>query len=257
MKNSLFKICPVIFLCSFLDIGDAIGQKFNSADPVSPEKIYGKLRSKHQTSLSSEIPARIENIRLREGNSFKKGTVLVDLDCALIRAQYEKLEAIRKAAQSKMSIEKRLLELNSTGELDVKNAEAEMGKVVADMRAGRVRLSKCTIRAPFSGRIVEIKMGRHQFAKVGVEILKIIDDINLEIVFMVPSKWVSWLKPGYEFLYLVDETSKKYKAKVVQRGAQIDSVSRSILMIGATIDRHPELIPGMSGIIKFKSPIGG
>ena len=142
------------------------------------------------------------------------------------------------------------------GELDVKNAEAEMGKVVADMRAGRVRLSKCTIRAPFSGRIVEIKMGRHQFAKVGVEILKIIDDINLEIVFMVPSKWVSWLKPGYEFLYLVDETSKKYKARVVQRGAQIDSVSRSILLIGTTIGRHPELIPGMSGIIKFKPSAG-
>ena len=73
---------------------------------------------------------------------------------------------------------------------------------------------------------------------------------------MVPSNWVSWLKPGYEFFYLVDETSKRYKARVLQRGAQIDSVSRSVVMIASTIDKHPELIPGMSGILQLKPPVG-
>mgnify|MGYP001491780624 FL=1 len=147
-----------------------------------------------------------------------------------------------------------MLELNSTGELDVKNAEAELGKITADIKAGRVRLSKCSIKAPFSGRVVQVKMGEHQFAKIGAEIIQIIDDLNLEIVFMVPSGWVNWLKVGYKFQYNVNETSKKYEAKVIQRGAKIDAVSRSIIIIGATNRRHRELIPGMSGTIKFKLP---
>ena len=170
------------------------------------------------------------------------------------KAHYQKLEAIKEAAKSKLSIEKRLLELNSTGELDVKNAEAEMRKILADIKAGRVRMSKCAIKAPFSGRVVKIKMGKHQFAKVGAEILRIIDDLNLEIVFMVPSNWVIWLTPGYEFEYFVDETQKTYKARLLQRGAQIDSVSRSIVMIAKTVGQHPELIPGMSGIVQLKPP---
>ena len=253
MKKLAFKLCAIVCFFIVIYADDLACQKFNT-DPVTPEKIYGILRSQHQTSLSSEIPARIEKITLREGDRFKEGSVLVNLDCSLIRAHYQKLEAIRGAAKSKLSVEKRLLQLNSTGELDVKNAEAEMRKVSADMKAGRVRMSKCTIRAPFSGRIVEIKMGRHQFAKVGYEILRIIDDLNLEIVFMVPSNWVTWLTPGYEFQYLVDETQRIYKARVLQRGAQIDSVSRSILMIAETIRKHPELIPGMSGIVQLQPP---
>jgi RND family efflux transporter MFP subunit len=255
MKQSFCKLCFLVFSLNIFNVSAALGQKVGFNDPVSPDKIYGKLRSQHTTSLSSEIPTRIEKLLVREGNSFKKGAILIMLDCSLIRARYEKLEAILKAAKAKLSIETRLLELNSTGELDLKNAEAEMGKITADMKAGHVKLSKCIIKAPFSGRVVEVKMGEHQFAKVGVEIIKIIDDFNLEIVFMVPSGWVSWLKRGSTFQYLVDETSRSYSARIVQRGAQIDAISRSIVMIGATIKRHKELIPGMSGIVKFKLPV--
>jgi hypothetical protein len=75
----------------------------------------------------------------------------------------------------------------------------------------------------------------------------------LEIAFLVPSHWVTWLKPGYKFLYKVSETNKSYPAKVVQRGAQVDAVSRSIIMIGRTLVRHKELIPGMSGIVIIKA----
>ena len=72
---------------------------------------------------------------------------------------------------------------------------------------------------------------------------------------MVPSGWVRWLKRGTAFQYLVDETSRSYSARIVQRGAQIDAISRSIMMIGKTLKRHKELIPGMSGIVKFKIPV--
>ena len=255
MKQLVFIFISLVVIFNVPYIGKSLGQTIDLSVPVGPDKIYGKLRSQNSTFLSSEIPARIEQILVGEGDSFKKGANLVNLDCSLIRAKYEKLEAILKAAKAKLSVEKRLLELNSTGELDVKNAEAEMGKITADIKAGRVRLSKCFIKAPFSGRVVEVKMGQHQFAKVGVEIIKIIDDVNLEIVFMVPSNWVNWLKIGSQFEYQVEETSKVYKASVKQRGAQIDAISRSIIVIGITNKRQRELIPGMSGIVTFNIPV--
>ena len=129
-----------------------------------------------------------------------------------------------------------------------------MLKVDADIKAGRVRLSKCVIKAPFSGRIVKRKMGEHQFAQVGKEVLEIIDDQNLEIAFLVPSKWIMWLKTDYKFMFKVNETGKEYAARVIQRGAKVDAVSRSIVMIGETIKRHPELVPGMSGFVRIEPP---
>ena len=107
---------------------EALAQADDTIDPVNPDQIHGELRSRQVTSLSSEIPARIDKITLREGYKFKKGTVLVKLDCALIRAQHRKTEAALVAAKRKFAVEKRLLELNSTGELDVQDAEAEMDR---------------------------------------------------------------------------------------------------------------------------------
>ena len=252
--NNHWVVTFLTFLLAAFYAGDMLAQSVEVIDPVNPDQIHGELRSRQVTSLSSELPAKIEKITLREGFRFEEGRVLIKLDCALIKAQHEKTKAVLVSTEKKYSVEKRLLELNSTGELDVQNAEAEMGKALADMEAGRVRLSKCVIRAPFSGRIVERKMGEHQFAQVGKEIIRIIDDKNLEIAFIVPSHWVTWLKPGYKFLYRVNETGKEYPAKVVQRGAQVDAVSRSIIMIGRTIDGHKELIPGMSGIVNITPP---
>ena len=232
----------------------SFGQNLDSINAVSPETIFGELRARNSTALSSELPARIEKLTFREGFRFNKGDALIKLDCALIRAQYEKTKAQSVAAKRKYDVEKRLFQLNSTGELDVLNAEAEMLKVDADIKAGRVRLSKCVIKAPFSGRIVKRKMGEHQFAQVGKEVLEIIDDQNLEIAFLVPSKWIMWLKTGYKFMFRVNETGKEYAARVIQRGAKVDAVSRSIVMIGETIKRHPELVPGMSGFVRIEPP---
>ncbi|MBR86441.1 MAG: efflux transporter periplasmic adaptor subunit [Rhodospirillaceae bacterium] len=222
--------------------------------PVDPGQILGELKSRQSTILSSEISARIKQITRREGYSFKKGDVLIRLDCSLIRAKHNKTLASLVAAKRKYEVEKRLLQLNSTGELDVQNAEAEVEKKLADKQADLAQLSKCIIRAPFSGRIVERKAGEHQFAQIGKEILSIIDDKNLEIAFIVPSRWITWLKPGYKFVYRVNETGKSYPSKVVQRGAQVDAVSRSVVIIGETLSRYNELVPGMSGQVIINPP---
>ena len=254
MYNNLYSF---IFWCLFSLLFNSHPGSSEAPDivtSINPERIYGELRSRHVTALSSELPAKINRITLREGFKFRRGAILVKLDCALIRAKHERTKSNLIVVKRKYIVEKRLLELNSTGEIDVLNAEAEMQKVQADMKAGNVRLSKCIIKAPFSGRIVERKMGEHQFAQVGKEILTIIDDQNLEIAFLVPSNWVTWLKPGYEFIFKVNETGKQYASKVIQRGAKVDAVSRSIVMIGKTIKSHGELIPGMSGIVSIKSP---
>ena len=89
---------------------DTFARADDAIAPVNPDQIHGELRSRHMTSLSSELPARIEEITLREGFRFEKGTVLIKLDCALIRAQHEKTKAAMAVAKTKYYVEKRLLE---------------------------------------------------------------------------------------------------------------------------------------------------
>ena len=84
--------------------------------------------------------------------------------------------------------------------------------------------------------------------------LDIIDDSVLELEFLVPSHWLSWLRVGGKFEVQIDETRKSYPAKFIRIGARVDPVSQSVKVAAAIDGKFPELIAGMSGRVQVTTP---
>jgi multidrug resistance efflux pump len=118
----------------------------------------------------------------------------------------------------------------------------------------KVVLEKCSITAPFAGRVSEQKAREQQFVQPGQAMLDILDDSVLELEFLVPSHWHTWIKVGNSFQVVIDETGKKYPARFIRKGARVDPVSQSIKVTGAVDGRFPELITGMSGRVIANPP---
>lgn len=191
---------------------------------------------------------------MQEGGTFRAGQVLVQLDCSLPQAQLEKARAVLTGAEKTWAANKRLAELNSVGKMELELSEAEVHKNQAEVRAMSTMLSKCAIAAPFAGRIAEQKAREQQFVQPGQPLLEIIDDSVLELEFIVPSRWLAWLKPGHSFKVAIDEVGKTYPAKVLRIGARVDPVSQSIKLVAAIDGKFPELVAGMSGRVSMAPP---
>ena len=84
--------------------------------------------------------------------------------------------------------------------------------------------------------------------------LDILDDSVLEAEFIVPSRWLTRLKPGAPLQVQVDETGRTYPAKVVRLGARVDPVSHSVKITGELSGSNPELTAGMSGRVLISFP---
>jgi len=221
------------------------------APSLDKQDIRAQLSPRRFTSLAAEIGAKIDRIAVREGESFKAGQTLISFDCMLQSAQSQRAKATEAAAEKVVTANRRLAELNSVGKLELDTAEAELSKARADVALSNATLSKCNVVAPFSGRVAEQKIREKQFAQAGQPILDIIDDSSLELEFIVPSRWLTWLKVGAPFHVRIDETGGSYPAKVTRLGARVDPVSQSI-KIAAVIDgRFPQLIAGMSGRVEL------
>lgn len=218
------------------------------------QDIRAQLSPRRFTTLAAEIGAKVNRISVREGERFKAGQVLIVLDCALQSAQLNKARAALTAAEKTYAANNRLAELNSVGKLELETSQSEVAKARADVSLMNATLSKCQIAAPFAGRVSEQKVREQQFAQPGQGILEIIDDSALELEFIVPSRWMAWLKEGYRFQVKIDETGNTYPAKVQRMGAKVDPVSQSVKTI-AVIDGHfPDLIAGMSGRVLLTPP---
>jgi membrane fusion protein, multidrug efflux system len=213
------------------------------------QEIRAQLTPRDYTTLASESAARIDRIATRAGEHFKKGDVLVVFDCVAQRAQAAKAKAVLFAAEKTYAVNRRLASLKSVGQLELDVSEAEIDKAKADVAISEAAASKCTITAPFSGVTIEQKAREFQYTTPGQPLLDILDDRNLEVEFIAPSRWLPWLKPGYPFAIRIDETGKSYPAHITALGARVDPVSQSIKVTGVFNDASPDLISGMSGRI--------
>jgi membrane fusion protein (multidrug efflux system) len=230
------------------------------AGPAAPSleqrEIRAQLAPHRYTTLAAEIGAKISRLPVQEGSAFKAGQTLVSFDCSLQQAQLNKARASLSGAEKTWSGNRRLAELNSVGKIELDVSEAEVQKNQADVSAMNTMLGKCSIAAPFSGRVAEQKVREQQYVQPGQAILDIIDDSVLELEFLVPSKWLAWVKPGYAFQVSIDETRKNYPAKVQRIGARVDPVSQSVKLVATISGRFPELIAGMSGRVNLVAPAG-
>lgn len=223
---------------------------------LDKQDIRAQLAPRRYTTVASEIGAKISRITVIEGGAFRAGQVLVAFDCSLQQAQQQKAKAVLGAAERTYAANQRLDELHSVGKVELEASQAELGKAKAEVAATSVLLSKCAIAAPFSGRVAEQKVREQQYVQPGQPLLEILDDSVLELEFLVPSRWLAWVKPGYAFQVRIDETGKSYPAKVQRIGARVDPVSQSVKLSAAIDGRFPELIAGMSGRVSLAPPAG-
>jgi membrane fusion protein, multidrug efflux system len=224
-----------------------------STDALAEADLQARaLLSPHNEAvLSSSISARIDQITVREGDSFKRGQMLIAFDCSIQRAQERKIRAELDAAQKSLDSQRRLAEMKSGSVLDVNLAESNVAKARADIGVMSATLSQCEIKAPFDGRVIERKAKQYQSVSANQPLLDILDDGNLDVEVLVPSHWLSWLKAGSKFSVRIEETGKDYPAHVVKLGARIDPASQTLKIMGQVNGRFPELISGMSGAAIF------
>lgn len=223
---------------------------------LEQREIRAQLAPHRYTTLAAEIGAKINRLPIKEGGAFKARQTLVVFDCSMQQAQLNRARASLSGAETTYKANKRLTELGSVGKVELDVSEAEVMKNRAEVAATSTMLGKCSIAAPFAGRVAEQKVREQQYVQPGQTIMEIIDDSVLEIEFLVPSKWLAWIKPGTKFQVGIDETRKDYPAQVLRIGARVDPVSQSVKLVAAIDGKFPELIAGMSGRVNLTPPSG-
>jgi RND family efflux transporter MFP subunit len=256
-------MCPrlcryaALWLClqaASLSVGAAVPATLATpmaAARTDDERIRIQLVPRDQVDLSSEIAAKIASLPFRDGDSFSAGQTLVSLDCALYLAQLHKAQAEADAARELWQVDQRLAQLHSVGELEVQQADAKMKATAAEVVYVQTIVSKCSISAPFGGRVLKRTAAPQQFVEAGKTLLTIVDTSHLELKMIVPSKWLAELRRGQPLTVQIAEVGRAYPARIARIGARVDPITQTVDVTAALTGNAPELLPGMSGWATF------
>ncbi|MDR3491413.1 MAG: efflux RND transporter periplasmic adaptor subunit [Gammaproteobacteria bacterium] len=218
-----------------------------SPTPSSGTPEYVVIQPSDIATFSSETAASIAELNVREGSQFKKGDVLVKLDCRLQQAELEKAQAQSKTATLAEESAIKLKSYGSISELELVKAHSDAAIAKAEVDKFNAIVEKCIIKAPFSGSVAEIMVHPLETVKPGDPLLKIMNTENLEFEIQIPSNWLKWLKIGSLFYVHINETNKNVAVNVIRIDPQIESISQTIKITGSIPHPDASLLPGMSG----------
>jgi membrane fusion protein, multidrug efflux system len=223
-------------------------------EPKAEPEIRGVIKAKEESTIASKMTARITAMPFEKGQSFRRGALLARFDCSTISAQLRAAQAATAAYQTTYETNVELDQYEAVGKNEVAVSKANMGKAAAEANAVRAQLSDCAVYAPFGGSVVEQIAHRGEVAASGQPLLKIQSGGDLEVELIVPSNWLTWLRPGATFSFLIDETGATVAGAITSLGAVVDPGNKTIRVTGSVGSADSLILPGMSGSAKFDNP---
>lgn len=222
--------------------------------------ITGSVQPGRKADLRAEVSAVVLQVLKENGESVKRGDVLVKLDETAIRDSLNSAEeAARASSQAFDQAQRqvtRLKTLRESGMISVQaldDAEVRRNNAQSDLAAARTRaaqarqqLARTNVRAPFDGVVSERKVSAGDTAAVGKELLKVIDPASMRFEGRVSADQVSVVKIGQAVSFRVNGyAEQEFQGAVKRVDPAANSVTRQVEVLVGFADGNQPRVSGL------------
>lgn len=223
--------------------------------------IMGSVQPERRADLQAEVSAVVLQVLKENGDSVRRGDLLVRLDDTSIRDTLTAAEAAERAADQALKQGQRQFErmstLRQTGVVTVEqleDAETKRNTEQSDLEAARTRvvsarqqLDRTQVRAPFDGIVSERKVSAGDTAQLGKELLKVIDPRSLRFEGLVSADSIGEVKVGQRVMFRVHGfADREFLGTITKINPAANATTRQVEVLVGFAD--PAQRPEVSGL---------
>lgn len=207
-------------------------------------RVTGTIVANEEVTITSEISGMITQINFQEGTNVAKGTLLVKINDADLKAQFEKLTYREDLFAKKEFRQKKLLEKGGVSQDEYDTGLAELNAIKAEKRELEAKIAKTQVVAPFSGMIGLRQISQGAYINAGTSIAKLVNIDKLKVEFSVPEKYITKLKLGQKCIINFGENENKYEANIYAIEPKLNLNTRTLTAKAWINKTTNELKPG-------------
>lgn len=234
----------------------------NTGTLALSQEFNGNVFYKEVSNLATEISGKVVEVLFEEGDHLDKGTVMVRLDYVLIEAQLRAAQALVRQYETQLEQERVRMErarsllkeeVTTPQEFDdmrftVQTAEHRVEAAKAEVERIEREIEKKTIRAPFSGRVIDRQTEVGDWKDSGDTIAIFARDDLYDVIVNVPEQFLAFIEPGSAVdVTVAGKTLAGSIVTVIPRG---DTVSRTF-PVKVRIHGQPWLIEAMVASVRL------
>lgn len=222
--------------------------------------ITGSIQPERRADLRAEVSAVVLQVLKENGETVRRGDLLIRLDDTAIRDALTSSEAAARAAGQALDQAERqfqrLKTLRASGmasaqqleDAEIRRNNTQSDKAGAESRVAQARqqLQRTEIRAPFDGVISERKASAGDTAAIGKEMIKVIDPTSARFDGFVSADKISTVKLGQTVSFRINGYGQQDFAGVVKRiDAAADPTTRQVEVLVNFVEGAQPSVSGL------------
>ena len=156
----------------------------------------GTISATRSVELGFEVPGKIIELPITEGQEVAEGDLLAKLDPADYEAARDAAESNRRAQSAAYSRAKKIFDQGAGSQAEVDKTLRDIQVAKEDLKQAQKALDDTTLKAPFNGEIATKIADNFQNVQAKVPVLLLQDISGLEVDINVPEQDFALATPG-------------------------------------------------------------
>jgi membrane fusion protein (multidrug efflux system) len=213
---------------------------------VDAVRATGRIEAVQAVELRPDEQGRVTALLFREGQWVARGTPLVRIDDAMLRAQAERATAERDLARQQLERVRRLRTDNASSPADLERAEAAARSAAAALAVLQLQIERSTVRAPFAGVVGQRFVSEGDYVTTATRLLTLQTVDPQRAVIEVPERHAVALRSGQAIDFTVAaQPGRTFRAIVDFVDPVVQSAGRTIVVKARAPNPDRRLRPGM------------
>lgn len=206
-------------------------------------RLSGSIRPLEQTSLKSEVAARLTDVLVREGEPVHKGQVLARFDTVELKARLREKEANLQGARAQLdyaektraknaALRQKQIVAETSFDQALSAAQAQQAAVAAleaQVALARKSLNDAVVTSPIDGLVAERSVQPGENLAINARLFTVVDLSRVEVEATVPAETVARLSPGQPVGVTVDGfDNRRFSGTIARINPVAQSGSRAI-----------------------------
>jgi membrane fusion protein, multidrug efflux system len=214
-------------------------------------RITGTVIPNESVEIRSEISGKVDKIFFKEGQSVKKGQILLKINDDDLNANLSKLKHSKKLYEDSEFRQRKLLEREAISQEEYDFALNSLNTTIADIGVLEVQMSRTEIKAPFDGVIGLRSISEGSYLTPSNPIANLYNINPAKIEFSISEKYSNMINIGDKILFSVESTPDAYKGVVYAIEPQIDQATRTLKLRASAPNNQRKLLPGQFAKIEM------
>jgi len=206
----------------------------------------GTLEAEESVDLRPEVDGEVTSIQMTEGETVKKGSLILQIDESKQQATVAEAEADFRLSEDTLRRADMLLADGTISKQEHDQTHAAYRRSEAALNLARKRLTEYTLTAPFDGILGRRFVSVGQYVSPQTVLVRIYDLDRMKLDFSVPERYSARIKPGQTLsLSVTAHGEEKFSGEIYLVEPQVEVTTRSVQVRAYIPNSDHRLKPGM------------